>query len=59
MPVIRVQSLGQKEPLEKQMAIHSRIIAWVIPWIDGVASIGHNSVTKLPPLPSHISSVAI
>ena len=52
MPVIQVPCLGQKEPLEKQRAIHSRILAQVIPWIDGVASIGHNSVSKFPPLPS-------
>ena len=28
----RVQSLGQKDPLEKEMAIHSSILAWRIPW---------------------------
>ena len=27
-----VQSLGQKEPLEKEMAVHSSILAWEIPW---------------------------
>ena len=26
-------SLGQGEPLEKEMAIHSSILAWRIPWI--------------------------
>ena len=30
-----VQSLGRKNPLEKGMAIHSRILAWRIPWIRG------------------------
>ena len=30
----RVQSLGWKDPLEKEMAIHSRTIAWKIPWIE-------------------------
>ena len=29
---IRVQSLGQEDPLEKRMAIHSSILAWRIPW---------------------------
>ena len=29
---IRVQSLGRKDPLEKDMATHSRILAWRIPW---------------------------
>ena len=27
-----VQSLGQKDPLEKEMAIHSSILAWRISW---------------------------
>ena len=30
----RVQSLGWKDPLEKEMAIHSSTIAWKIPWTD-------------------------
>ena len=32
---IGVQSLGQEGPLEKEMATHSRILAWVIPWTEG------------------------
>ena len=27
----RVQSLGQEDPLEKEMAIHSSVLAWEIP----------------------------
>ena len=27
----QVQSLGQEDPLEKGMVIHSRILAWKIP----------------------------
>ena len=27
-----VQSLGCKDPLEKEMAAHSSILAWKIPW---------------------------
>ena len=30
-----IQSLGWKDPLEKEMAIHSSILAWKIPWIEG------------------------
>ena len=30
----RVQSLGQEDPLEKEMAIHSSTIAWKIPWTE-------------------------
>ena len=29
-----VQSLGQEDPLEKEMAIHSSILAWRIPWTE-------------------------
>ena len=29
-----VQSLGQEDPLEKGMAIHSSILAWRIPWTE-------------------------
>ena len=29
-----VRSLGQEDPLEQEMAIHSSTIAWKIPWIE-------------------------
>ena len=29
-----VRSLGQEDPLEKEMATHSSILAWEIPWTD-------------------------
>ena len=29
-----VRSLGWEDPLEKEMATHSRILAWGIPWTD-------------------------
>ena len=29
-----VQSLGQEDPLEKEMATHSSILAWKIPWME-------------------------
>ena len=29
-----VQSLGQEDPLEKEKAIHSSILAWRIPWTE-------------------------
>ena len=28
----QVQSLGQEDPLEKEMTTHSSILAWSIPW---------------------------
>ena len=30
----RVQSLDQEDPLEKEMAIHSSILTWNIPWME-------------------------
>ena len=35
MQETRVQSLGQEDPLEKEMATHSSILAWRIPWTVG------------------------
>ena len=29
-----VQSLGQEDPLEKEMVTHSSILAWRIPWME-------------------------
>ena len=50
---MRVQSLGQEDPLEKGMAAHSSILAWRIPWteeveratVHGVAESNTNEVT--------------
>ena len=38
-----VRSLGPEDPLENEMATHSRILAWRIPWMeepDGLQSLG-------------------
>ena len=40
---MQVQSLGWEDPLEKEMATHSTIPAWKIPWTEepgGLQSIG-------------------
>ena len=45
-----VQSLGQEGPLEEEMEIQSRILAWRIPWTEGPGGqqsmgsqrVGHN-----------------
>ena len=50
----QVQSLGQKDPLEKEMATHSGVLAWKIPWTEepgqlqsmGSQRVGHNLATK-------------
>ena len=46
----RVQSLGQEDLLEKEMATHSSSLAWEIPWTEepgrlqsmGLQRVGHN-----------------
>ena len=30
----RVPSLGQEDPLEKETATHTSILAWIIPWTE-------------------------
>ena len=45
-----VQFLGRDDPLEKEMASHSSILAWRIPWTEepgGLQSIGSQSRTRL------------
>ena len=45
-----VQSLGREDPLEKEMATHSSILAWRIPWTEepsgpqsmGLQRVGHD-----------------
>ena len=32
---LRVWSLGQEGPLEEEMATHSSVLAWRIPWTEG------------------------
>ena len=49
--------LGQKDSLEKEMATHSSILTWRIPWTEepgrlqsmGITRVGHDLVTKPPP----------
>ena len=43
----RVRSLGQEDPLEKEMAAHSSIFAWEISWTEepgGLQSMGSQRV---------------
>ena len=43
----QVRSLGREDPLEKEMATHSSILAWKIPWAEelgGLWSIGSQRV---------------
>ena len=46
-PQDRVQSLSQEDPLEEEMATHSSILAWKIPWMeepDSLQSMGSHGV---------------
>ena len=58
LPAMRetwVRFLGQEDPLEKEMAIHSRTLAWKIPWTEepdrlqsmGSQRVGHDWATSL------------
>ena len=47
MQETRDQSLGQEDPLEKEMVTHSSILAWRIPWTEepgGLQSMGTQRV---------------
>ena len=52
LPAMRetwVQSLGWEDPLEKEMATHSSILAWRIPWTEetgGLQSVGSQRVRQ-------------
>ena len=57
LPIVRkarVQSLGQEDSLEKEMATHSSILAWKIPWTEepgrlqsmGSQRVGHDWATN-------------
>ena len=60
MQETRVRSLGQEDPLEREMATHSSILAWRIPWTEepgglqstGSQRVGHDWVTLLTMRPS-------
>ena len=52
----RVQSLGGEDPLEEEMAIHSSILAWRIPWTGAWQATAHGvtkSWTRLKQLSTH------
>ena len=49
MQETQVQFLGQEDPLEKEMATHSGILAWRIPWTEepgGLQSMGSQELDK-------------
>ena len=54
MEETRIRSLGQEDPLEKEMATPSSILAWETPWTEepgglqstGLQRVGHDLETK-------------
>ena len=42
----QVQSLGWEDPLKKEMATHSHILAWEIPWTEKPGGLQSMGVTK-------------
>ena len=51
MPIqeTQVRSMSQEDPLEKEMATYSSILAWEIPWIeepDGLDSMGSKKIRQ-------------
>ena len=43
MEETRIRSLGQEDPLEKEMATPSSFLAWRISWTDRIQSMGSQS----------------
>ena len=51
---MQFQSLGREDPLEKEVATHSSILAWEIAWTEelgglqsmGLQGVGHDGVSK-------------
>ena len=54
MQEIQVRSLDGEDPLEKEMATHSNILGWEIPWTEepgglqsmGLQKVGHDQVSE-------------
>ena len=52
-----VRSLGREDPLEKEIATHSSILAWRIPGMEepaGLQSMGSQSQTRLSDFTTHV-----
>ena len=58
----QVQSLGQEDPLEKEMATNSYILAWRIPWTEEpglLQSMGGKELDMTKQLTLHFTSLGI
>ena len=60
MQETQVRSLGREDPLEKEMATHSSILAWKIPWMEetgGLQSMASPSQDTTERLHFHLNIV--
>ena len=58
----RVQPLGQEDPLEKEMATHSSILAWETLWMEGYSPRGHkesDTTERLHSLPTNSQLIVL
>ena len=64
---IWVQSLGQEDPLEKEMATHSSLVAWRIPWTEepgrlqsmGSQRVRHDRATNTHTRKVHVAATEV
>ena len=64
---MQVQSLDQEDPLEKEMATHSSVFAWKIPWTEkpgglqsmGLQRVGQDSATEHKIVISEVNTVKV
>ena len=47
MGEMQVQSLSLEGPLEKEMAPHSSILSWKIPWIEGTSRLQSMGIQRV------------
>ena len=67
VPKTWVPSLGREDPLEKEMAPHSSIPAWRIPWAEepgglqsmGLQRVGHDFVTDQACTPTQLFQIIV
>ena len=57
----QVKSLGQKDPLEKEMAIHSSVFAWKVPWTEepGGLHTVHRNTKSWTGLSTHVHDIRL
>ena len=47
MQETQVRSLGQEDPLEKEMTTHSNILAWEIPWTEELGRLQYTELQRV------------